>query len=82
MKNFAIKLVWFTTIYAFIFAGLCQTNVSLPVIMSMYGIGNLLILFMVYIVLHDNYKTNKTFKDWYGDHFVENLEKEEGQNPF
>jgi hypothetical protein len=50
--------------------------------MSMYGVGNLLILFMVYRVLHDNYKTNKTFKDWYGDHFVENLEKEEEQNPF
>lgn len=77
MKNFAIKLVWFTTIYVFIFAFLCQTDTVLPVLMSMYCIGNILILFMVYSVLRDNYKTNKTFKDWYGDHAVENLEKEE-----
>ncbi|MBP6181091.1 hypothetical protein [Flavobacterium sp.] len=75
MKNLAIKLVWFTTIYVFVFAGLCQTDVVLPIIMSMYGIGIILILFMVYTVLHDDYKTTKTFKDWYGDHPMENLEK-------
>lgn len=77
MKNFAIKLVWFTTIYVFVFAGLCQTNVPLPVIMTMYCIGIPLILLMVYTVITDNYKTTKTFKDWYEDHPMETLEKEE-----
>jgi len=67
MKNFAIKLAWFVTIYVFVFAGLCQTNVILPILMGMYCIGIALILFMVYIVLHDDYKTSKTFKDWYED---------------
>jgi hypothetical protein len=79
MKNFAIKLVWFTTIYVFVFAGLCKTNVSLPVIMILYCIGIPLILFMVYTVLHDDYKTIKTFKDWYEDHPMETLEEEEDQ---
>jgi hypothetical protein len=68
MKNFAIKLVWFTTIYVFVFAGLCQTNVILPVIMGLYCMGVPLILFMVYTVLCDDYKTTKTFKDWYEDY--------------
>jgi hypothetical protein len=76
MKNFAIKLVWFTTIYVFVFAGLCQTNIFLPVLMGFYSIGALLILFVVYTVLRDDYKTSKTFKDWYGDHLMETLEEE------
>ena len=77
MKNFAIKLVWFTTIYVFVFAGLCQTSVSLSVIMTLYCIGIPLISFMVYTVLHDDYKTLKTFKDWYEDHPMKTLEEEE-----
>ena len=32
---------------------------------------------MVYTVLHDDYKTSKTFKDWYGDHPMETLEEDE-----
>ena len=77
MKNFAIKLVWFTTIYVFVFAGLCQTNVSLPVIMTLYCIGIPLILLMVYTVLHDDYSTIKTLKDWYEVHPMETLEDED-----
>ena len=76
MKNFAIKLVWFTTIYVFVFAGLCQTNIFMPVLMGFYSIGALLILFVVYTVLRDDYKTSKTFKDWYEDHLMETLEEE------
>jgi hypothetical protein len=76
MKNFTIKLVWFTTIYVFVFDGLCQTNAPLPMLMTMYCIGIPLILFMVYSVLRDDYKTTKTFKDWYEDNPMETLEKE------
>jgi hypothetical protein len=32
---------------------------------------------MVYTVLHDDYSTIKTFKDWYEDHPMETLEGEE-----
>lgn len=77
MKNFAIKLVWFTTIYVFVFAGLCQTTISLPVIMVLYCIGIPLIVLMVYTVLKDDYKTSNTFKDWYGDHPMKTLEGDE-----
>ena len=80
MKNFAIKLVWFTTICVFVFAGLCQTNVALPVIMTLYFIGIPLILLMVYTVLNDDYKSTKTFKDWYGDHPMETLEEEKEES--
>lgn len=76
MKNFTIKLVWLTTIYVFVFAGLCQTNIVLPILMGMYCFGIPLILFMVYTVLHDDYKTSKTFKDWYEDHPMETLERD------
>jgi hypothetical protein len=75
MKNFTIKLVWLTTAYVFVFAGLCQTNIQLPILMGLYCIGIPLILSMVYTVLHDDYKTTKTFKDWYEDHPMKTLEK-------
>ncbi|MNE31135.1 hypothetical protein D3C80_1246830 [compost metagenome] len=76
MKNFVIKLVIFTTVYVLVFAGLSQTNAPLSILMLLYSIGIILILFMVYSVLHDDYKTSKTFKDWYNDHPVETLEEE------
>lgn len=70
MKNFAVKLVWFTTIYVFVFAGLCQTKIPLPFISSLFIAGSFLIPYMVYTVLRDKYKTKKTFKDWYNDYPV------------
>jgi hypothetical protein len=76
MKNFAIKLTWFTTIYVFVFAALCQTNIALPVQMTLYCVGIPLILFMVYSVLHDDYKTSKTLKDWYGDYPMKTLKED------
>ncbi|HSD08189.1 hypothetical protein [Flavobacterium sp.] len=78
MKNFAIKLVWITTIYVIVFTALCQTELFLflPVIMSMYFIGVSLVLLMVYTVLRDEaYKTSKKFKDWYGDYPKESFSK-------
>ncbi|PWA07779.1 hypothetical protein [Flavobacterium laiguense] len=67
MKNFAIKLAWFTTIYVFAFVVLCQTKLLISIIMGMYLFGLCLVLFLIYTVLHDAYKTSKTFKDWYED---------------
>jgi hypothetical protein len=76
MKNLVIKLVWFITGFIFIFAGLCHINTPMPVIMSLFLIGSLLIPFMVYKVLTDNYTTFKTFKDWYGDNPMTTLNEE------
>ena len=39
-----------------------------------------LILFMVYTVLTDDYKTARTFKDWYGDYPMETLEEEKEES--
>lgn len=77
MKNYAIKLVWFTTAFVFIFTGLSQTNVPLPLISSLFILGSLLVPHMVYTVLRDKYNTKKTFKDWYNDYPVKKLEKDE-----
>lgn len=79
MKNFAIKLVWFTTVYVFVFAALNQINVDLRIIMSLHLIGFFLIPYMTYTVLTDNYKTTKTFKDWYEDQPMKTLDEEESE---
>lgn len=68
MKNFAIILVWFTTVFVLVFAGLCQTNLAISTAIILFIVGQLLVLYMVYTVLTDNYSTTKTFKNWYEDH--------------
>ena len=76
MKNFAIKLVWFTTLFVVIFAGLCQTTIALPTLTTILIIGQILVIFMVYKVLKDHYSRTKTFNDWYEDHPKNTLEEE------
>jgi len=75
MKNFAIKLVWLTTLYVFIFAALCLLNIPIQVLIIFLFIGYFLILFMVYKVLTDRYSTMKTFKDWYEDQPMDTLDE-------
>lgn len=77
MKNFAIKLVCLTTAYVFVFAALNQMNVNIRILLLMHSVGFILIPFMTYTVLTDNYKTNKTFKDWYEDHTIKTLDEDE-----
>ena len=72
-----MKLVWMTTVYVFAFAALNQTNVNIRILLLIHSIGFILIPFMTYTVLTDNYTTNKTFKDWYEDHPVETLDEDE-----
>ncbi len=68
MKNFAIKLVWFTTLVVFMTTILAQTSVDRQIFLVLIITGPLLIMYMVYRVLKDNYHTNKTFNDWYEDY--------------
>ena len=68
MKNFAIKLVWFTTLFVLVFAGLSQTFITISTAIVLFIVGQLLVIYMVYTVLTDNYSTTKTFKNWYEDH--------------
>jgi hypothetical protein len=73
MKNFAIKLVLFTTAYLFVFTILTQINVPFRLLLVMLVVGQALLLYMVYKVLTDNYTTNKSFKDWYEDKPIKTL---------
>jgi hypothetical protein len=75
MKNFAIKLVWFTTLYVFIFAGSCVLTMLIQVLTIFLLIGYFLILLMGYKVLTDKYTTTKTFKDWYENHPIDTLDQ-------
>ncbi|MEM8520165.1 hypothetical protein [Flavobacterium sp. PL12] len=68
MKNLAIKLVWFTTLFVLVFAGLSQTNIAISTAIVLFIVGQLLVIYMVYTVLKDDYSTTKTFKNWYEDH--------------
>jgi ABC-type sulfate transport system permease component len=70
MKSFAIKLVWFVTIYLLIFTVLSQFNTPHALMYSLFIIGHGLVIFMVYKVLRDAFTTQKTFEDWYQDHSI------------
>jgi hypothetical protein len=67
--------VWFTTVFVFIFVGLCQTNIALPIPLSsdFWRITNFL-WFIRFLLIQ--YTTTKTFKDWYGDHPMDTLDDE------
>ncbi|WP_234982496.1 hypothetical protein [Flavobacterium flevense] len=45
--------------------------------MSLHIVGMFLIPYLTYTVLTDNYKTDKTFKDWYEDHPMNTLNEDE-----
>jgi hypothetical protein len=62
MKNFAIKLVWFTTIYIIVFSAIYLTKLFLflPFITSMYLFGLGIVLVMVFNALYEEeHKTTK-----------------------
>ena len=67
MKNFAIKLVLFTTAYLVVFTALSALGIAFPLLWGMLLLGQLLVIYMVYKVLTDNYTTKKKFRHWYGD---------------
>ncbi len=67
MKNLAMFIVVFTTIFLVVFTLFSQLEVSLRIMNALFLAGNALVLLMVYTVLRDKYTTSKTFKDWYED---------------
>lgn len=67
MKNIAIKLVWFTTLYLLVFTALSALGMAFPLMWGILLLGQLLVMYMVYKVLTDDYRTDKKFRDWYSD---------------
>ena len=67
MKNSAMFLVLFTTVFLFVLTGLAFTKIGFSWVFILTVIGQLLVVLMVYKVLKDHYTTDKTFEDFYED---------------
>lgn len=58
-----------TTLFLFLYTLMPHMGFSYDIIYIFFVIGSLLVPYMVYVVLKDNYKTNKKFNEghWYED---------------
>lgn len=68
MKNSAMFLVFFVTIFLLVLTVLAFTNIGFSWMFILTVIGKLLVILMVYKVLRDQYTTDKTFEDFYEDY--------------
>jgi len=67
MKISAMNWVVITTIFLVILTIAASINLAFNWIFYATVLGQALVLLMVYKVLRDNYKTSKTFEDFYED---------------
>lgn len=67
--NTVRNIVLGITLFLFIYSLMPFAGFSYEIMYLFFVIGSLLIPYMVYVVLKDNYKTNKEFNkgDWYED---------------
>lgn len=70
MKSSAMFWVGITTILLVLVTCMASLNFSFSWVFFVTVTGQLAILIMVYKVLTDNYKTDKTFDDFYEDYPV------------
>ena len=70
MKNTAIFLVVFNTVFLFILMLLSRTPIAFHWMFYLTMIGQALVILMVYKVLTDKYTTDKTFEHFYEDYPV------------
>lgn len=68
MKNTALFLVVFNTVFLFVLMIMSRLPVNFYWIFYLTMIGQALVVLMVYKVLRDTYTTNKTFEDFYEDY--------------
>lgn len=63
-----MKSIYFTTVFLIIFLVISQINTAnLTLLNGLFITGNVLVVFMVYKVLKEYYKTSKNFQHWYED---------------
>lgn len=67
MKNTAFIFLGITTLVLVLVAVLSALNTAFPLVFYLTCVGQALLIFTVYKVLTDDYKTDKTFDDWYED---------------
>ena len=68
MKSSAMFWVGATTLVLILVTVMATLNFSFSWIFYITVLGQLMIVYMVYKVLTDNYKTLKTFEDFYEDY--------------
>ena len=72
MKISAMNLVGFTTMVLVVLTIMVSTNFPFNWVFYVTIFGQGLVVYMVYKVLTDNYKTDKTFEDQYEDYPIKN----------
>lgn len=68
MKRSAIKYLVITTVILITVAIFAAMDFPFRWVFFITIFGEIFLIFSVLKVLKDNYSTNKTFKDFYGDH--------------
>ena len=71
MKVTGIGFLVLTTLVLLFLTIFASLGFSFSLLFYMMSFGQLLLLFTVYKILTDNYKTSKRFSDWYEDHSPE-----------
>lgn len=71
MKDSAMFWVGSTTLVLFTVTIMAAMNFPFNWVFYITVLGQIMIVYMVYRVLTDNYTTSKTFEDFYEDHPIE-----------
>lgn len=74
MKNRPIILLIITSVILVLVTVLSFLNVQFPLVFYLTLIGQVFLIYTVYSVLTNNYKTTRTFDDWYEDHPIKEEE--------
>jgi uncharacterized membrane protein HdeD (DUF308 family) len=74
MRNNGITYLILTSILLVIITILIYFNTNFPLIFYLTFFGQCLLIYSVYRILTDNYKTERTFDDWYEDRSHKNEE--------
>ncbi len=61
------NLIYFITIFVVFYTLLTQLAVPFPLVFLSFLMAQALLIYMVWRILRDPYKTKKVFDDWYGD---------------
>lgn len=67
MKTSGIFWIWMTTALLLVLAVMAAMAYPFALIFYLTALGQALLVYMVFRVLTDPYKTTKTFDDWYED---------------
>lgn len=60
-------IVYATTLAVVVYTLFSQLTVPVPLVFLLFIACTALLLYMIYRILKDPYKTQKTFSDWYQD---------------